>query len=82
DKFNHFTCLLQVKRDRGVGRGVEVETSTMPGIHIIDSHLMILGTPVGGKGTYKITDFLPFSPLDDHGILGDSLPVEFPGGRI
>ena len=54
----------------------------MQGIHIIDSHLMILGTPVGGKGTYKITDFLPFSPLDDHGILGDSLPVEFPGGRI
>lgn len=38
NKFNHFTCLLQVKRDRGVERGVEVETPTMPGIHIIDSH--------------------------------------------
>ena len=41
---NHYTCLLQVKRDRGIGRGVEVETSSMPGIHIIDPQLKVKGT--------------------------------------
>ena len=44
---------------------------------------MILGVSQWvGKGTYKIIDFFPFSPLDDHGILEDGLHVEFPGGQM